>query len=351
MVVADARPQGLNIPFRPGNTLSLELTWPTGDLTGRTFESSLGGTALDLTVAGDVMTIDASAAITGAVTTSAAWLLTETTGGASNDVLIGTWAPSDDPGTPTSQSLTVTVETVEVDVTVVSGQASIVALDTRLDTAETDIAALETGKVDVAGDTMTGDLTVEGDVTVGGAVLSGTSGTPDILTVAGAIRTFHDFTLIPAKHMGTTGTPPGSAAATTTRITLARGDSVSWAREVPAAWDQVSLNLFFTKEVAGNGNVHWSLAYKVVNFLTGGGLDGSFTTLDLGGVSVPTTVAASKYYIPPTSQAILTPPQAFGLPPLMSVVLTRVNDATDTFGNGTAEDIGLVAMSMSRTEA
>lgn len=345
MVVADARPGALNIPFRPGNTLSVELTWPTGDLTGRTFESSLGGTALDLSVVGDVMTIDASAAITGAITTAAAWLLTETTGGASNDVLIGTWAPSDEPGTPTTQALTVAVETVEVDVTVVSGQASVVALDTRLDTAETDITALETGKVDVAGDTMTGALVVDGTVTVGDVELTGTSGSPNIFLIDGAINTFHDFAFIPATHMATDGTAPSASTAGAPRAVLAKGQQVTWAREVPAGWGQISLNILFTKEAAGSGNVHWSLDYQVVDFLTGESLAGTATTIDIGAVSVPTTALASKYYIPPGTQAILAPQQPFGIPPMIRVELTRINDGTDTYTGS----IGVAAMSMSRT--
>jgi hypothetical protein len=147
-VVADARPQGLNVSFRPGNTLSVELTWPTGDLAGRTFTTTLGGLALGLAVIGDVMTIEATEAQTAAVDVPAAWLLTETTAGATNDLLIGTWSPSTRPGTPTSLALTVTVDTVDVAVTVVSGQASVVALDARLDVAEADIVTLEATAAD-----------------------------------------------------------------------------------------------------------------------------------------------------------------------------------------------------------
>lgn len=126
---ADARPRGLDIPFRPGNTLHLDLTgWPAGSLVGRTFTSTLGGVALALAVVGDIITIDASEAQTAAVENPADWLLTETTGGMSNDLLIGTWKPSTRPGTPTSLAVPVVVDDVAVNVTVVSGQASIVAL-------------------------------------------------------------------------------------------------------------------------------------------------------------------------------------------------------------------------------
>lgn len=171
-VYADSRPAGVDVPFRPGNALTLELTWPTGELTGRTFASTLDGVALDLAVVGDVMTIEATEAETLAVTEPAAWLLTETTGATTNDLLVGTWSPSSRPGTANSLELTVAAGTVEVDVSVVSGQASILAL--------------QAGKVAKAGDTMTGsltlsggaDLAVTGDATINGEILTGTFGSP-----------------------------------------------------------------------------------------------------------------------------------------------------------------------------
>lgn len=193
---------------------------------------------------------------------------------------------------------------------------------------------------------MTGlPISVDGPATIGGVAVSGVAGTPNKLTVGGAVLTFHDFLLVPAIQMATNGTPPAPAAGVGARTVLAKGNMVTWSREIPAGWDQVSLNLLFTKQAAGAGNVHWSLSYKVVTFLTGMSLDGGFTTLDLGGVSVPAAAADSKYYIPPTTQAIATPPQAFGLPPLLEVILTRVNDGTDTY----AGDAGLVSMTLSRT--
>lgn len=171
-VVADARPQGINIPFRPGNTLTVELTWPTGQLAGRTFVSTLAGVALSCAVVGDSVVVEASEAQTAAVSAAAAWLLTETTGGGTNDLFIGTWVASTDPGTPTSLTIPVAVGDVDVTVTVASGQSSILALNTA--------------KVNRAGDTMTGgltlsggaDLTVTGDTTISGQILTGTFGSP-----------------------------------------------------------------------------------------------------------------------------------------------------------------------------
>lgn len=350
---ADSRPRGLDVPFRPGNSLSIELTWPTGELTGRTFASTLDGVALDLAVNGDVMTIEATEAQTEAVVDPADWLLTETTGGASNDLLLGTWIPSSRPGVSNSLALTVVLGEISVDVSVVSGQASIVALDGRLDAVEadtaqltTDVSTLDTEKVDRAGDTMTGVLILPG-MTLGTVPVTGTAGAPNIFKIDAALNTFHDFMLIPARGMTTSGTAADQSSADTgvPRIILAKGGRAKWAREVPAGWNQISLNLLFTKEASGSGNMHWQIAYDVINFLTGDSLIGSVTTVNLGGVSVPSTAGDSKYYIPPETQAIAAPAQLFGIPPLILVSLTRVNDGTDTYtGNA-----GLVAMSMSRT--
>jgi hypothetical protein len=156
--LADARPPGLNILFRPGNTLTVDLTWATGTLTGRTFTSDLGGTALSVAINGDVMTIEASDAITGATAVGEpeTWQLVETTGGVTEIVMQGAWTPSDDPAaSTTAASVTVTTDNVDVAVTVASSQASIVALDSRLATAETNITALQ-----VADTTQNGRLDV-----------------------------------------------------------------------------------------------------------------------------------------------------------------------------------------------
>lgn len=117
-VYVDARPSGLNVPFRPGNALTLELPWPAGHLSGRTFTSTLDGVALTLSVVGDTMTIEVTEAQTAAVTDNATWLLTETTGGATNDVLIGTWIPSTGPGTPTTLTVPIVVDNIQVNVMV-----------------------------------------------------------------------------------------------------------------------------------------------------------------------------------------------------------------------------------------
>lgn len=124
MVLVDARPPGVDARFRPGNTFTLTLTWPTGELSGRSFTATLDDTSLAVQVVGDVMTITATDAQTTAVTQTAAFRLTETTGGLSDDVIIGRWSPDDHSSTSSTVAVTVTESSASVAVTVSSAPAS-----------------------------------------------------------------------------------------------------------------------------------------------------------------------------------------------------------------------------------
>lgn len=117
VALIDARPPGLDILYRAGTTLTVELTWPTGSLTGRTFTSTLGVVPLDVSIVGDVMTIEASATITGAFTAGAPWLLLEELGGSDPEpVLVGTWTPSTSPAALQASEIQLTDGVIEVDV-------------------------------------------------------------------------------------------------------------------------------------------------------------------------------------------------------------------------------------------
>lgn len=136
----DTRPAGVDVPFRPGNSLPVDVTgWPAGSLTGRTFTSTLDGVALSLLVVGDVIMIEATEAQTAAVTSPAVWLLTETTGGATEDLLIGTWSPSTRPGTATSVTVPIVVDDIVVEVTVSSGTAALIAHNTATQVGSTQL--------------------------------------------------------------------------------------------------------------------------------------------------------------------------------------------------------------------
>jgi len=143
MPLLDGRPDAVDAFFRPGNTFTVVLTWPAGSLTGRTFTAALDAAALSLGVVGDVMTITVSEAQTAAAEGSGDFVLTETTGGGTQELLAGTWAPSDRPGTPTSMALTVSAAG-PVPVTV----------------------------------TAQGIPTTIGDITIAGEILTGTFGSP-----------------------------------------------------------------------------------------------------------------------------------------------------------------------------
>jgi hypothetical protein len=84
------------------------------------------------------MTVEAPDTITGAldVGVPVAWLLLEDIGGTDEPILVGTWTPSTSPRAVSSSTVVVAVDGATIEVTVNSAQASIAALDTRLDTAE-----------------------------------------------------------------------------------------------------------------------------------------------------------------------------------------------------------------------
>jgi hypothetical protein len=114
--LVDARPAGIDLLFRPGTTLTLTLTWPSGLLVGRTFSATLDAVPLAVDVVGDTMTVEVTDTQTAAVTEAAEWLLTEDVGGTPEPIMVGTWAPSDAAAARSQQSVTVTQGAVQVDV-------------------------------------------------------------------------------------------------------------------------------------------------------------------------------------------------------------------------------------------
>lgn len=152
--LADVRPAGIDVLFRPATTVTLTLEWPAGELAGRTFTSTLDGEGLAVTVVDDTMTVEATDTQTGALTTGVPveWQLLEDIDGTDEPILIGTWTPSDDPRAVSSTTLQVTVGSATVEVSVSSAQASIAALDARVTTAEADIGQLQTDVADLQTD-------------------------------------------------------------------------------------------------------------------------------------------------------------------------------------------------------
>lgn len=119
--LVDGRPANLAAYFRPGNVFTLTLTWTADALIGRTFTAALGGNALTVDITGDVMTITVSAAITTSLGLDAhTFSLTETTSGADQVIIIGSWVGSTSAATTQSTSVEVTAGTATASVSVVS---------------------------------------------------------------------------------------------------------------------------------------------------------------------------------------------------------------------------------------
>jgi len=139
----DDRPGSIDRLIRKGNAYELALTFEDS-LAGRSFTSTLDDVALDVTVVDDVMTITASAAITGALTVGVGveWLLIEDIAGVDQVLLVGTWTPDDGPRAGTSSAVTVAAGASQATVTV-PGAGAVAALDTRVTAAEGDIDDLE----------------------------------------------------------------------------------------------------------------------------------------------------------------------------------------------------------------
>ena len=130
MPLLDGRPPAVDTRFRPGNTFTLTLNWPAGALTGRTFTAALDATALTLNVAGDVMTVLMSEAQTTAAANVGEFALTETTGGITDVVIVGSWHSSNGPSAGESTVVSVNESSGVVMVTtsgVSSNEAGLIA--------------------------------------------------------------------------------------------------------------------------------------------------------------------------------------------------------------------------------
>ena len=337
MTFVDARPPSLNLAFRPGTTLTVDLEWPDGFLVGRTFTATLNGADLDVSVVGDVMTVEATAAQTDVLTGAASWLLLEDRGGAEPEpVIVGTWSPSLAAATRPATVTVITDEAATVDVTVSTGPS----------------ASVIDGKVAKAGDTMTGslvlsgsssDLTVGGDLSVGGAsgvTMTYQAGAIDSLVLDGQLLSAHDALYVYAATMKSNGTevPESAQDVGLPRWSLADGATqrVKWVFEIPAEWDQVAVRFGWNKENTGSGNVNWSFAYRLVYPFVADNVDaGAVTTVSLGSIAVPSTQFAFQYEIPAAISAIATADGAFGSKPFMLCSLSR-DGAADTYAGAVA---------------
>jgi hypothetical protein len=133
--LADVRPAGLDVLFRPGTTVTAVFTAGAGELDGRVFTSTLDAVALSAVVLGDTLTIVATAEQTAVheVGVTASWELLEDLGGPTPEVVAqGTWTPSDSPQAVDTVALELALGTVTVTVELAGAQASIVELEETL---------------------------------------------------------------------------------------------------------------------------------------------------------------------------------------------------------------------------
>ena len=123
----DGRPPGVDARFRPGKTFTFDLEWPAGYLVGRAHTAELGASDLAVAVDGDTMTVTASAAQTTAAGTGAhTFVITDTTDGATEPVIVGTWEGRMDAATAGSATAEVSTSSGTVTVTVAGSRGRFV---------------------------------------------------------------------------------------------------------------------------------------------------------------------------------------------------------------------------------
>jgi hypothetical protein len=331
--LADARPDAVDLLLRPATTIPVTLEgWPTGSLAGRTFTSTLAGEALDVTVVGDTIVVEADATLTGTldVGVPVAWQLLEEIDGTPEPILIGTWTPDDGPRAVTSTTVQVAVGAVTVTVTVSSAQASIAVLDARVDQAETDIAAHEA--LDVA----------HGWVDDGSTLLGPTIRWP------GVIHTAHD-----AKYWW----PPdlvGSAQYVANGATLftpgywafdaAAVEHIKWLWVPGDGWEAYRIRIGIVNPPIASGNAVWR--YREERFIAGqpapdGTVTNTPTTVATQTFAAPAALGAGNFY--GDLAADVAAPTAIG-EVILSTIERVATDAADTHPG----DLGIYVVTATR---
>lgn len=126
MPTVDLLPSRLDVKYRPGSAYALRGPGPVGWLTGRTFTATLGGDTLPVTEDGDTLVIEIPDAVTTEHSVSRGavpFILTETGG---NDVAVGTWTPSMTASTAPTIDFDVTLNGLDVDLTIVVGVGDVI---------------------------------------------------------------------------------------------------------------------------------------------------------------------------------------------------------------------------------
>lgn len=306
-VLLDSRPPGLDHQFRPGNTFTFDLTWTTGYLTGRTFTASLDVAALTVGIVGDVMTISATAAQT---TTAGAgahdFTLTETTGGISDDVIIGDWYGSERGAASASATVEVSTTAGAVAVTVLGNVGS------------------------VSGDFgIGGTLTVDGDLALTGKITSAFGGFQVEDYAWPATSMYSTATMLTTDNYPRLSFPAG----VTTSAFLGAINFPDW-------YEAVDIHIGWSNEGAGSGTVIW--AWNLTKVPIGGTIVGG-TELSSGFPALTAPGAGAVGLNVLDSEVLLDNTDPFGY--TLGFEIARIGGA-DTLANAA----GLVAVGFTRVD-
>lgn len=228
-------------------------------------------------------------------------------------------------------------------------------LEPRVDDLETadaahdaSIASLGTSKVAKAGDSMTGrlDLSATPGMKLGAITATQTTeSTVNHWTIDGVFHNFHPVIFRSPLGLGdhncsVSGGASGGLTNGVPRLTFAKPGTktLKWVEEAPAGWDNIRTSFCWNKEASGSGNVHWRISFQLLAFLAGTtDMDnGAMSTIYDTAVAVPATQGNGLYTI--TTGSFVTTPQAFNIPPVMSIAIQRIDDGTDTYAGAVSID-------------
>lgn len=231
MPTLDTRPGALDLLVRPGNAVTLQLTWPSA-LTGRTFTATVDGTALSVSIVGAVMTIVFSAATTTALTGRPTWKITETTSG-SQVRITGRVLLTTSPTTSQTVSVTVLEDTNEVTVSAIDSNMAASVLLGLIKTVDGAGSGLDADLLDGLSSAAFEQVANKG--TAGGyASLDGSGTVPDAQIPATITRDSELSAAVTAAIDALIGGAPG-ALDTLNELAAAINDDASFAATVTTA--------------------------------------------------------------------------------------------------------------------
>lgn len=177
--------------------------------------------------------------------------------------------------------------------------------------------ATANGKVDRAGDTMTGPLTVGGNLDVAGSWVTGVD---ELFYYA----CHFNGGAVPATRINTNGVDRWSFDGTTSQ-------SIVFTCRMPVRWAGFRINMLGTKEATGSGDAVFRISHRNTSFVDSN-LFAAKTNRPNFTQAVPTNIGDRMYFLD-IGGVISTPPGGFfGDPNIVHLELTRLPaDAADTY--------------------